>query len=211
MKHYLLIITILYNFSFSFSQESDIVIVDSNEFKIKLRFIDDKYAVFINDWFESEEYGLVEYLKKDDSIFFYTTNDELPVSTTVFYYYNENVGDELLMLQSIFLHQYQDGHEIPSGLEYETPFGRVSPLDTTDYTSTAIIPIKRKTFPLIIHRTLSKDTLEIDLPENTNHVKIKFKHMLTILFPYSELCSSFPVKKTIDGNEYVLLMDLKCY
>lgn len=188
------------------TQDNTTEILDSNDFKIHFMFVDSSHAIFILDEFEDQRIRLVNYSIKGDTMLLSDDKDELSISKSVFYDFNDTLDESIIMFQSLYKHQFEDGHGLPKEVIFKTPCGNTSPIDTTDYKSTSIINCNMRRFPLIIQKQYGKDVeLEIDLPENTNHVMIKFVDLFTIEFPYWLLLPAFPIERTINGKEYTLV------
>ncbi|PHR49982.1 MAG: hypothetical protein COA32_02280 [Fluviicola sp.] len=190
------------------TQDNATEILDSNDFKIHFKFVDSSHAIFILDEFEYQRVRLVNYSIKGDTLLLSENKEKLSISTAIFYDFNDTLDESMIMLQSLYKHQFEDGYGLPKGVVFKTPCGKTSSIDTTDYKSTSILNCSMRRFPLVIQKQYGKDVeLEIDLPENTNHVMIKFVDLFTIEFPYWLLLPALPIERTINGNEYILVWE----
>lgn len=197
---YLLLITV----SQGFTQNNSIEIIDSADYKINFRFVDSSHAIFVLEEFEDMRTRLVNYSIVGDTILLSDNDDKLSISTSIFYDHNDTLAESLIMFQSIYLHQYEGGHGLPEEVVFKTPCRNTFPIDSTDYKSTSIISYCTHKFPLIVQTKYGKDVeLQIDLPENTNHVMIKFVDLFTIEFPHWLLTPIFPLERSVNGRKYI--------
>ena len=173
--------------------------------------MDDKYALFIYnwsvyDWTKSKEHHLLTYTISGDTITLVDSEDEIVLSTDVLYDYNEAVGDGLIMFQTVFLNVYEDGFMSGDGFEYDSPCGKGIPVDSNDYYHTVVTSCSLSKFPLTIHmNTLDDINLDIDIPDELNHVKIYWNGIFSTYYSTVMKESYFPIQRVINDEKKVIL------
>ena len=207
MKTILLISLFIAIGNYSFCQENEIKIIDSVDYDVTLRFLDDEYALFVTDWSDdSKGHQLLTYTTVNDTIVLTDSWDEIEVSIDVEYSYNENVGYGLIMLQTFLLHLYEEGFMSNDGFEYEYPCATSSPNDSSDFHHTVVDPCEINKFPLVIHRNKEDDiNVDIQIPKGFNHVKINWTGIFSTYF-YADIHESlFPMNRTINNEDVVII------
>lgn len=191
-------------------QLRDVKIIDSANYKINLRFLDDQFALFVYDWSDQKEHQLLSYKSSGDTIILVDSDDEIMLSTDVFYDYNEAVEDGLIMFQTQFLNVYEKGHMSGGGFKYESPCGDGIPADSNDLYHTVVLPCELSKFPLVVQlNTLEDINIAIDMPDGMNHVKIIWNAIFSTHYSVIIKESDFPMNRVINNENKVIIFKWK--
>ena len=110
MRSIQIIFLLFIGMSQGLTQDNATEILDSNDFKIHFKFVDSSHAIFILDEFEDQRVRLVNYSIKGDTLLLSDNKEKLSVSTAIFYDFNDTLDESMIMLQSLYKHEFANRH-----------------------------------------------------------------------------------------------------
>lgn len=208
MKGIILLVIALFTTTKAFTQLNDIRLIDSSEYKVDLRLIDDSHGCLIIKSFYSTECIYMDCLYKQDTINLSESSEIKIVDQDVFY---STVGynNDSILIETTFEHVFVEGNGAYENFHYEIEGTNYFPIVENDINNR--VKIKRpKSKVFIVNMFDGKSPLgsfNVHLKSDFDVISIKRVELSSNNFSSIDFHSLFPRYVNIKGSKMLLIYE----